>query len=277
MKARRLSRGDRRIADAAEIDPLRLHVEELRARWRTALRDTSPDPAVSLAANLTVTSREFREYCADACEASGPQDRRLVDYYAAYGVEAAEPDKRIRATPLALLNGSGHQNFLGSVAGLMVDCAVAQIDEAVFGPWQYRDEKSSLRLDPAEDRRYALMAADPTAAGNKPRTVWGANRLAFEALPLFPMVARRGRARTACVTGFGREDARFCWPLWTSPLSASVVRSLLALGMPERPDLPAAAMWRARGVAGVWASRRIAVGSGANVKYNLTPAVACWS
>lgn len=276
LKARRLPRADRLVALAVEIQPLKEQEERRRRQWRQALRDNAPDPVVSLGSDLTVTSGEFREFCLDAQSAATPGNRRLADYGAAYGATTADADERIRATPLALLNGSGHQHFLGSAAELMVDCSAAHIEEALFGPWQYRDEKYSLRLDPREDRRYALMAVDPTASSNKPRTVWGANRLAFEALRLFPVIGGQRNARTVCVTGSRRDGVRFCWPLWERPLSLDVVRTLLASGVPDGPEAATAHAWRLRGIAGVWSSERMAVGSGANAKYNLTPSVVCW-
>lgn len=275
LKVRRLPRTERAVALAVEIAPLKEHQDSCRRAWRSALVGGAPDPVVSLGSDLTVSSSEFHEFCLDAQAASNPNDRRLADYAAAYGVASFNPDERIRATPLALLNGSGHQHFLGSAAELMVMCRPEHIAEAVFGPWHYRDERFSLRLDPIEDRRYALMAVDPTASGNKPQTVWGANRLAFESLPLFPVVGTGRNARVVCMAGSG-QDVRFCWPLWEDPLSLNAVRTLLASGVPEGPGPQEAQAWRARGVAGVWAARRIAVGSGANAKYNLTPSVACW-
>ena len=71
-----------------------------------------------------------------------------------------------------------------------------------------------MRWDPAEDRRYALLDRDPTATGNKPRTVWIANLLAYHALAWFPSAPT---ARGLLTTGWDRSGEAFTWPLWQVP------------------------------------------------------------
>jgi hypothetical protein len=123
-----------------------------------------------------------------------PTSRRWADLAAAYGIaDPAQPTERMLASPWALISGSGHQDFLSSVQELMHRCSVDHLTRALFGPWEPTDDKYSLRLDAGDDRRYALMERDPS--GNKPFTLWGANRLTFEALRFFPCLpARDGMA-----------------------------------------------------------------------------------
>lgn len=137
------------------------------------------------------------------------------------------------------------------------------------------DDGSSFRWDPDDDRRYALLADDPTASGNKPKTIWGANRLAFEALRLFPCA----RARTAAATVGWRRDGGsevWRWPLWSCNLSPDVISSVLASGDIWRDEPESRRRLRARGVFAVFQTRRITVGKAPNQKLNFTPAVPVW-
>ena len=136
------------------------------------------------------------------------------------------------ASPWVLVNGSGHQDFLSSVEELMVACTPEHFRQALFGPWNPQDEKYSLRLDAVDDRRYALMDRDPTSSNNKPRTLWGANRLAFEALRFFPaMPVRGGMGVRAWKSSNGnwQENCRVRWPLWRQPVGVASIQSLLGL------------------------------------------------
>ena len=277
IKRRRLRRAERQVAIDAEVRHLKEEAERLRRLWRLQLAANAPDPAVSLGANLTAPDDEFRAFVTDAATTTTAAARAWADFCAAFGCEYGtnDPTKRMQATPLALINGSGHQDFLGSIAQLMVQCTADHIRSALLEPWTYPDEGYSLRLDPLEDRRYALMAQDPTGTGNKPRTMWGANRLAFEALPLFPCVAAIPRPKTLCV----REDGDrifFSWPLWMPPLTLDAVRSLLTLSEIIDDEADSSRQLRARGLLAVYRTERIRVGSGASRFFNLTPAMPVW-
>lgn len=276
IKRRRLDRAERRAAIEAELRPLQEEVERLRRLWRARLAESAVDPAVSLGVNLTAFDNEFRAFAMDAATASTATVRDWAAFCAAFGCEYGtnDPTARMHATPLALVNGSGHQDFLGSVAYLMERCTVDHIRHALLEPWTYPDEGYSLRFDPREDRRYALMAGNPTGAGNKPRTMWGANRLAFEALPLFPCVAALPRPKTLCVLENG-DRVFLYWPLWEPPLTVEAVRSLLTLPEVVDNEPDGSSRLRARGVLTVYRSE-IRVGSGAGRYFNLTPAAPVW-
>ncbi|MFQ5829861.1 MAG: hypothetical protein ACE5JD_11995, partial [Candidatus Methylomirabilia bacterium] len=165
IKNRRLPRSEARAAQEAELQPLQEEADRLRQIWRARLKESAPDPVVSLGANLTVSEAEFREFCGEAATVSAASNRRWADFCAAFGCEygGSDTSTRMDATPFALVNGAGRQDFLGSVAELMVIFTADHVREAILGPWRYLDEKYALRWDPAEDRRYALMAQDPTA------------------------------------------------------------------------------------------------------------------
>ncbi len=270
-------RGLKRDERAREIAPLEAQLSEKAAAFRRALAQSAADPAVTLGKNLTATGAELADFIANASEQCTPAGRRWVDLAAAYGVaDPAEPGARMKASPWALIRGDSRQNFLASVEELMLRCTEAHIDQALFGPWEPRDEKYSLRLDSAEDRRYALMAGDPTASGNAPRSLWGANRLAFEALRFFPaMPDPAGMAVLAWRAEGGRWQGvcRARWPLWRPYIGAAVVRSLFGLRELWLDDPETRARLRSRGVHAVMETRRIQV----EKKYTLTPPVPVWA
>lgn len=177
---------------------------------------------------------------------------------------------RLETTPFQFIKGSGNQYFLGTVVQLMRNIEEAKIKKVLFEPWLYADEKNSMRWDPVEDRRYALMDRDPTASNNKPRTVWMANLLAYRALALFTSAPQRHGLAT---TGWSKHDGDdvFTWPLWGQPAGPDVVRSLLLLSELHK-QRPEHAELRPRGIQAVFRSRRIKVGEGANFKINFSPA-----
>lgn len=276
IKKRRLRGKEAKGTREAELTPLRGLIEEKRRAYLRLLGESAPDPSVTLGKDLKVTSSEFRDYCQESIEDASQGKRRVSDLCAAFGIEGPEaPAEQIMVTPFVLVSGSGYQDFLRTIQELMVALKPGHIKKALFGPWEPDDEKYSLRLDAQDDRRYALMDRDPTASGNKPRTLWGANLLAFEALAFFPcMPDSRGMA----VAGWrNTEDGwTWRWPLWSVPSSAEVVRSLLSHPDCWSDDPAARARLRAMGCLTVCTSRRIKVGSGGKAKLNLTPGVPLW-
>ena len=90
-------------------------------------------------------------------------------------------------------------------------------------------------------------------------TEWGANRLAFEAIPLL-MAAPVGR--TLVTTGFRGtrgSDTFFTWPIWDIPVSLDTVRSILSLEELQE-DAPNRGRLAAMGVREVFRSQRMNTG-----------------
>lgn len=272
IKKRRLPRDARNKAFEAEHVPLARQAASLRTQWLAVLANATPDRAVSMALDLSVTPDEFSEHCHDALGAATLRSRRWVDLCASFGVGGA--GKRMEATPFALISGSGRQWFLDTAGKLMVECSVEHIRRALFGPWLPEDETCSFRWDPDDDRRYALLADDPTASNNKPKTLWGANRLAFEALRLFPCVRGRSGPATAGWRHDGDSEV-WRWPLWSCDLSPAVIPSLIASEI-WRDDPESRRRLRGRGVFTVFQTRRIVVGKAPTQKLNFAPAVPIW-
>jgi hypothetical protein len=290
IKERRLRGKDRQTAVDTEIAPLEHDAHRKRSVWLDALRDAIPSPELALGKHIDCTSDEYREYATSFLKESGIAACAPLDLLAAFASDMhVEKSGRVSATPFCFITGSGHQYFLDTVRQLMKEATADRIRSVLFEPWRYADEKLSLRWDPMEDRRYALMDRDPTASDNKSRTVWMANLLAYRALALFTSAPEMGSLET---TGWRetresmkrRKEAKrlrqdppswremeFTWPVWEHPAGPHTIRSYMLLPDlgAENPDRSAV---RARGVMAIFRSRRIKVGSGATFKINFEPA-----
>jgi hypothetical protein len=276
LKKLKIRGKERDQAWEAEVKPKEQALTEIRSKWLAALKDAVPSPELALGRRPDdCTTPEFREHARGMLQNPSVASRRTADLLAAFGAEVSNrPDEAIESTPFCFITGSGKQWFLDTARQLMAAVSEAKVGEALFERWAYRDEKLSMRWDPQDDRRYALMDRDPTASGNESTTVLMANLLAYRALGLFPCALRGSRLHQACWSGQKQLDA-FTWPIWEQPLALLTIRSLLwhpAFGQqditPYRSDL------RAMGVRAVYRSLRIAVGSGGNQKINFTPAQA---
>lgn len=216
--------------------------------------------------NLNVRVDVFRERLVEAAAEATPADRVYADFSAAFGSEVARDNGIIEDTALRTMSGAGHQHFLGSIRELVDSTTRAHLEAALFEPWSYSDERPSMRWDPADDRRYALRADDPSTSPI--RTSRGANRLAVEGLPLLPVVPLSGRAATCGFRISGRR-VEWTWPIWEPAVELDVVRSMLSLGelQSDRPDR---ARLRAMGIVEIYRCERVTQG-----KFrNFTPA---WS
>lgn len=272
IQGRHLDRARRRDAEERELGPLTEQYTRLHAAWLTALREATPRPELALGKRIEDASPEdFRDMVAALVSSNDPVDREALEMLAGFASDAClDGNGRLAATPFEFTTGASHQWFLDSVRQLVARVSSEGVREALFGPWRYRDKGLSMRWDPVDDRRYALLDRDPTASDNKPRTVWMANLLAYHALALFP-VAPRGRELVAAGWSHTAAGLTFTWPIWDSLLPLDAVRSLLWLPdlVEERPDGSAL---RARGVAAVYRAQRIEVRESANRKLTFSPA-----
>ncbi len=277
IKKRGLRGKERQEALEAELAPLEQSRDKARQDFLEVLRDAVPKPELALGANIDCDAGGFRDLVQPLLVSSHGAGREAVDMLAAFSSDAClhdSPNKRkegkLAPTPFAFITGGGHQDFLGTIRQLLALIEPGRVASTLFEPWRYSDDGLSMRWDPAEDRRYALMDRDPTASNNKPRTVWMANLLAYRSLALFTAAPRRYRL---AATGWSRQknDEVFSWPLWSDPVGLDTVRTLLL--SPElyqqEPDRTAL---RTMGVQAVFRSRRIRVGEGANFKINFSPA-----
>lgn len=133
---------------------------------------------------------------------------------------------------------AGQQAFIGMIRELRNVCSPADLRYTLFEGWRYSSKGASMRWDTQDEKRqYALQAVDPTdASHNPPLADVGANFLAIEALPFFPVVPDQ----FASQPGFDRGAGGRCWrrPIWTHPLDADAIRSLLTLEIGDSDEWP---------------------------------------
>ncbi|MGH8953057.1 MAG: type I-G CRISPR-associated protein, Cas3-extension family [Acidimicrobiia bacterium] len=272
IRRRKLRGNVRKGAIETEVAPLERKREKLREIWLEALAAAVPRAELALGKRIDCKPAEFREHASAFLARSCLSDRDAVDLLAAFGSDASLNDRTdtIEPTPFQFITGSGHQYFLETVRDLVERVSPKRVHNTLFESWTYQDEKLSMRWDPLEDRRYALMDRDPTSSGNKPRTMWMANLLGYRSLSLFPSAPRRGGLRVVGWFGLNKEPS-FTWPLWDSPALPDTIRSLLSMSelivpQPSHEDL------YARGVLALFRAHRIQVGTGSNRKLNFSPA-----
>jgi len=219
--------------------------------------------------NLTVPSEKFSRFVEEAYETTTRRDRRAADFAAAFGCEVCEDKEkeRIEYTDLCFITGSGHQDFLGTIGALAKNVTVSRLRDTLFGEW--RPEKGlSMRWDPSDAAEYALRWDDPGPRGAW--AVWGANRLATEALPFFPTMPVKSGLET---TGFKRRNREheFTWPIWSRSASFDSVRSLMSFGELQK-DVPEREALSAMGIEEVYRAQRVRIGQGANFKVSFRSA-----
>ena len=96
------------------------------------------------------------------------------------------------------------------------------IRSSLFEPWTYLDDGYSLNWDPnLAGRNHATAPSAPESAFNP--SVHGANRIAFEALSLYPVVDDGRAIRTV-----GWNGAVFTWPVWDGFAGLDEVRGILS-------------------------------------------------
>jgi hypothetical protein len=225
----------------------------------------------ALGNDLTVERPLFGRVVRSIVAGTTAGDRRAADFATGFGSEVCEDkDKnRIQYTDFCFITGSGHQCFLKTAGDLAKSVRAEHLREALFGPWRGVNKGLSMRWDPSDAKEYALQWDDPSGEGVY--STWGANRLAFEALPLFPTVATGRALRT---TGFRTQNRarQFTWPLWTRPATIDTVRSLLSLRELEE-ETPDHAQLQAMGIEEIFRAQRVRIPpNGANFKVSFRPA-----
>jgi hypothetical protein len=202
--------------------------------------------------DLTISREQFAKHARAASlrAATGDGDAlRECEFLAAFGSDGSEA----RSTPTLIGDtafrtlGGGRQRFLGSMRELQAGTTEKHIRAALFDKWKYADGKPAMRWDPNDFRPHALRATAPK--DDPVRTVRGANRLALEALPLFPTMPTARGIRT---TGF--QGGSITYPVWQPPLDRATVASLLGLQFEPWDNL------RARGVEQLFRATRFTEG-----------------
>jgi hypothetical protein len=201
-----------------------------------------------------------RESFAEHAKLALAEDGDLPDWFAAFGSDLeVDAEGRIEPTPFDM--SVARQKFLADARRLALGLADARglasgrtaesYREALFGPWQYKDDQHSLGWDPSTMKLGAFTYKAPTAMVNTGvrAAVW----LAFESLPLFPCFCNYG-LQTLGFRRQGRREVAFCWPVWEAPISLAAVRVLLGATLVIE-DSSAEAL-RARGVSAIFRSTK---------------------
>ena len=238
-------------------DSPRMAWRSLSGRWQPVLRvrrawspdELCTDLAQHLSGSLSalpnwddvpVASQEFTALARQALHQDAASPGTL-DACGWLGSEAEfnGAEEPIRVTHFKMV--SGQQSFLEYIRELGRVTTDAHLRHALFETWAYADDKPSLRWDPAEDRRYALRDSNPSDTAKNPiMTVRGANRLAVEALSLFPVIPA---CKAPITRGFFRDESRtnyLTWPIWSDWTGIDAVRSILGhrelFSVRPRPD-----------------------------------------
>lgn len=270
-----------------DADAIRLHWTKHANAWRPVL--TMPEPiepdalierlaaalarhanenAFTLGDNPSVLLDVFRTYAQQAAQTAWNGNRTWADFAAAFAGEFPPSDKddKVPDTALRTMSGAGHQHFIKFMRNFIEQTRPDHLRKALFETWRYDDpiQNMTLRWDPSDDSRYALRWSDPSGDPNRKSigSMWGANRLAIEALPLLPTLPTRRQLET---TGFHTEGARrthWTWPIWDKPVGLGTVRSLLDMADVQRSDCPGVQPQElgARGIVAVYRSRRLTSG-----------------
>ena len=217
--------------------------------------------ALGIGDNPAVAPDLFRRAAYEAAVSSSPSPagRSRADFLAGLGCDAATDRNRkdvIQDTALRTMQGTGHQHFLKTMRDLSERTTADSIARCLFAPWTRGDEHLSLRWDPEEDRRYALRWRAPTR--EVALTEWGANRLAFEAIPLLPVAPVGTRLATTGFRGTRATDTYFTWPIWDAPVGLDTLRSVLSMADLQE-DAPNRGRLAAMGIREVFRSQRINV------------------
>ena len=232
--------------------------------------DKAGHAALSIGNSLNITGEEFRRHSLrlTSGDSFSPSDRDAADFMTSFGCSSMVDGRSgiILDTAFRTMSGAGYQHFLKTMRDLSDKTDIEQMRNSLFQTWSRSDAKNSLRWDPIDDRRYALRWKNPS--NESTHTEWGANRLAFEALPLFPTMPGDARVNTTGFSGRGARNTRWTWPIWDNAINLDTVRSLLAVRQlqDEPPDHEHLG---AMGIVEVFRSYRITTG-----KYrNFTPAM----
>lgn len=177
---------------------------------------------------LQWTPELFGEHVRKQVETMNEQRRNTIDFLAALGSEIYDDNGKPQTTAFRAIGAGNNEGLIWYMRTIHACTTGDQIEKALFRLWDYADDKPVMRWDPNEYRPHALRAKDP-AKDTRAFAMRGANRLAIEALPLFPTMPTGKRLRT---TGFVERDglaAALC-PVWAAALDCATVSSLLALG-----------------------------------------------
>lgn len=238
-------------------------VERLYAKLSASI----PPEIFMLGDNPSVPLDVFRPYAQASAQAALDGDRVRSDFAAAFaGEHPTDKDGKIPDTALRTMSGAGHQHFLKFMRNFTEQVQPDHLRKTLFDNWRYDDpvQNMTLRWDPSDDNRYALRWSDPSGDPDRKSigSMWGANRLAIEALPLFPTLPTHRQLETVGFHTQGARKTHWTWPIWNVFAGVDTVRSLLDMADVLRSDRVGMQPkgLGARGITEVYRSRRLTTG-----------------
>lgn len=212
--------------------------------------------------NTNIEATLFREHSQRCLEAS-PDSRLMLDMLAALGSEMPDEKGVMQDTALRTMSGAGHQHFLRFASNLLAVVNKSHLTKSMFQPWMYDDpvRNFTLRLDPIEDARYAFRWSDPSkdTTRNEKGSMLGGNALAVLGLSNLPTVPIGTRVQTVGFIGRGAKSTFWRWPIWETPITGDVVRTLMCNRHITEKE-PNLIELQKIGVAAVYQSQRLTVG-----------------
>ena len=241
------------------VEPVRQRFDKRRKIVLARRKVAVPSPELSIGKKVDLSADEFRSN-AESFLQDAELGSSAIAMLAGLATESCD-EKRCPRTRFDFIDSSGQLAFLEAALQLMSKATPERLEATLFRPWKRADEKYSLRFDPVEDRRYALLDRDPTAGDNKSTSEWMANLLAYRALSLFPCVLARRGSET---TGWAEDSGAWCftWPIWKPPLALKTIGSLLTNC--ELITLHPSQSLRRVGVEAAYRARRISNGDYVN-------------
>ena len=181
---------------------------------------------------------DFRSKLTELISGLGKEDaasaRRLMDFEACIacwnphsGKGSGKTTDKVVETQFRMVTGNTTLfNTVSKIIGAG-GAGVESIHASLFRPWRYADDGYSLNWDPTlAGRSHATSPSAPESAFNP--SVHGANRVAFEALSLYPVFDDGRRIRTV-----GWSGTEFTWPVWDGFAGLDEVRGILCTGYEE--------------------------------------------
>ena len=205
-------------------------------------------------------------------------DRTGADILAGLACHVGAEDAPATESSLCAANGASHQCLIRSMRDVLALVAAEHLDAALFAPWLRNYEvpaaarkelglgqrNPTLRLEPADERLYALRLTNPTTTKDF-TTELGAQALAIPAFSVLPVMPGARPVAVSSVRS-GRR-VTFSWCLWELPATLATARSLLHAGPDDERSL------RARGVRSAFRVDRV---SGDKGKLSFAPTEGLW-
>ena len=187
-------------------------------------------------------------------------------------------NKEACGSSLCAMSGSGQQYFIQSMRDVLALVEEGHVRLTLFEQWKYEyrvpedkrkqlklgKRKPTLRLDPSDERLYALRLSNPTTTDDYSTEI-GAQALAIPAFGLLPVVPSK---RSVTVTSSpSPQRLTFSWPLWNIPVTLKSARSLIweGVGRPKEQQ--------SRGVFAAFSADRV---SGDKGKLSFAPSQGLW-